>query len=191
MKPDPKEYIIEALAPNMSGQLSSTQKAVLHSMMKARNVTAWLLIVLGLFMALPTLGAWLLGGIENNNEALILGGFGIVTLLIVFYGFKIRSSNKKAGVNIENKRIKSITGTATKIDARAPARAPIPGGGSVLVFIPVKAGIVKIDDKGSFGVLPGPLYGMILDKQKATFYYLEIGGMGFKKNLIVNFLLDE
>ncbi len=197
MQPNPEhntepnlEYLENSLQNNKNGKLSEDQKSVIRKMFKMRTVTAWVLIVCGLFLLITcTPILFIKEGTENMSIFYVILVFVIAMLAITAYGFKIRATQKKLASEFEHIPVQNTRGTPAKNDYGAPVRAPIPGGpGTFLMVLPMKCGWIKMNDK-KFGVLPGPLYKKITPRKEAKFYYLELDGSGFHKNLIVNYEL--
>lgn len=185
MQPD-MEYLTHSLTDNRNGKLSQAQKIVILKMFKMRSITAWIMIICGLLTGLPSIIP-LFSPETEGQIFFILLGFSVAMLLIAFYGFKVRASQNKVKKNIGSLQVKTLTDVPSKRDYSTPAKAPYPGtSGTFTVLLPSKAGWIKMNNE-KFGVIPGHLYKQIPDGQKAKFYYLELNGVGFHKNLIVNF----
>ncbi len=184
------QYLTDALSENKSGKLSAAQIMVLTKMMNARGVTAWILIICGLVVAIPTaIGLFALDSAQGDQTAFwIMLSLLIVFIVFVVYGFKMRASKNKGMQNLSSLPVEKHTGKPEKYDFTTPIRAPIPGqGGTFLMFLRVKAGLVKLNGT-KFGVIPGPLYSVIDDTKEGTFYSIPLSGVGFKDHVIVNYV---
>lgn len=177
---------ITALPQNKQGKLSEDQLQALHRMFKARTVTAWILVLCGGFLGGITGSALAL---DDGTNARLFYGLLLVTLAMattVGYGIAILQSNKTAKIRALAAPVQRIRGIPTKSDFAAPVRVPGPGGAAATHFLHVKAGVVTLE-KTQYGVLPGTLYAAITSGHEATFFSIPVSGIGFKKQLIVNY----
>lgn len=175
-----------ALMENERGRLTDEQLQALGRMFRARTITAWIMIICGAFVGLLTGFALFADGESVTNPKV---GLSVVTLgmfATMVYGIAILRTNKKARAASMSTEVRFVRGVPAKSDYATPLRVPGPGGATVTHFLTVKAGTVKIENE-SYGVLPSTLYQEIVDGQEATFYYIPVNGIGFKKRLIVNY----
>jgi hypothetical protein len=184
MQPD-MDYLTHSLTDNRNGKLSEAQKIVILKMFKMRSMAAWIMIICGLLTGLPSIIPLFLPETEGKIFFILLV-FTVSMLAIAFYGFKVRASQNNVKKNIDTLQVKKIVSTPSKRDYSTPAQAPYPGmSGTFTIMLSSKAGWIKMNNK-KFGVIPGHLYSEIEDGKETEFYYLELGGVGFHKNLIVN-----
>lgn len=174
-----------AYAVNQKGQLAEDQiRAVTHAI-KARKVTALILILCNLPLALILGGVVITGNWQTQfSLQMILLVVVLASLGGLLFGFAIWRGANALLPKISTLSVTKVVGEAQKFNHGIAYE--IPGvGGSTMHTLPLQSGNVQINTV-MYGVLPGKLYGEIVDGKRADFYVVETPTPGFKRGMVVN-----
>lgn len=174
-----------ALPINTGGNLSKDQHEAIALALRARKVTAYILIICELFQLLIAAPAFLFSewGPEQKVLQAGIGVYVLATLAIFIWGIVMLRAVATAKAMVATAKVFSVTGTPTKYNYSTTYQSRYGGATHIAT---VKAGWLNIKGEG-YGVLPGELYTNIPSDTSSTFYFIKIPMTGFKKYMVVNF----
>ncbi len=166
---------------NQKGELAEDQKQALVRAFKARSLVGVILFWTDLFLGTLFIGV-IATGDWNTQFALqmIFTVMALSSLATIIFGLKVRSQSKQLIKMVPTLMVRKIHGVPTKYNAGVAYEL-----GGATHTLPLRVGNVKIDGV-MYGVLPGKLYGEIVDQKAADFYVIDAATIGYKKFMIVN-----